>query len=116
MAEQPEREVAFMKIVITKDIYQKLNDFKDKWSGQKVSDVKVRVNVSDVRAIEVELTMSEFLEALGLEDANELIKPCDTCGGSGEVSTMEAVYPGESHTADIGSQSCPDCSGHDDES
>lgn len=35
---------------------------------------------------------------------------CRTCGGEGEVRTMEYVYPGEPHQADIGSAPCPDCS------
>lgn len=34
---------------------------------------------------------------------------CQTCGGTGEVSKMEAVYPGEPHMADVGTQPCPDC-------
>lgn len=36
---------------------------------------------------------------------------CELCGGKNglheEVSTMEAVYPGEPHMADIGSAPCP---------
>lgn len=31
---------------------------------------------------------------------------CDECGGQGEVSTQEQVYPGEPHTADIGTRKC----------
>ncbi len=34
---------------------------------------------------------------------------CQTCGGSGEVRTMERVYAGEPHMADIGTEKCPDC-------
>ena len=41
---------------------------------------------------------------------------CATCGGTGEVSAMERVYPGEPHMADVGSRPCPDCrSARDDE-
>lgn len=42
--------------------------------------------------------------------------PCQTCGGMGEVSSMERVYPNEPHEAPIGSAPCPDCSsrGNDD--
>lgn len=36
-------------------------------------------------------------------------RPCETCDGTGEVSSMEQVYPGEPHMADIGTQPCPDC-------
>jgi hypothetical protein len=31
---------------------------------------------------------------------------CEECGGTGEVRTMEQVYPNEPHMADIGSQPC----------
>lgn len=31
---------------------------------------------------------------------------CLDCEGTGEVSRMEAVYPGEPHMADIGTQKC----------
>lgn len=31
---------------------------------------------------------------------------CPICGGSGEVSIMEAVYPGEPHMAYIGTRQC----------
>lgn len=33
-------------------------------------------------------------------------KVCEFCGGSGEVETMEYVYPGEPHMAPIGTQKC----------
>lgn len=39
---------------------------------------------------------------------------CETCGGTGEVSAMEAVYPGEPHMADVGSRRCPDCQDNND--
>lgn len=31
---------------------------------------------------------------------------CEMCDGTGEVSCMEAVYPGEPHMADVGTQTC----------
>lgn len=34
---------------------------------------------------------------------------CETCGGTGEVGTMEQVYPGEPHMANVGTENCPDC-------
>ncbi len=40
---------------------------------------------------------------------------CTTCGGTGEVGVMEPVYPGEPHTADIGTKPCPDCRSHQDD-
>jgi len=40
---------------------------------------------------------------------------CEDCWGTGEVTTMEKVYPGEEHMAPIGSQPCH-CQRRDDES
>lgn len=34
---------------------------------------------------------------------------CHTCDDTGEVTTMEAVYPGEPHQAPVGTGTCPDC-------
>lgn len=34
---------------------------------------------------------------------------CDTCFGTGEITTMERVYPNEPHLAPVGSAPCPDC-------
>ena len=31
---------------------------------------------------------------------------CEFCEGTGEVSQMESVYPGEPHMADIGTRKC----------
>lgn len=31
---------------------------------------------------------------------------CEMCGGTGEITTMEYVYPGEPHMAPIGTQTC----------
>lgn len=31
---------------------------------------------------------------------------CEHCGGTGEVSVMEQLYPHEPHMADVGSQTC----------
>lgn len=109
MAEKPQREVAFIKMVITKDVYAKLDTFKQGWQDQKPVDVLVRVEVGNGKAHELEFTLSEFLDALGLADADAEIKPCETCGGSSEVSSMESVYPGEPHQADVGTSKCPDC-------
>ena len=40
---------------------------------------------------------------------------CQTCRGTGEVATMERVYPNEPHMADVGSGPCPDCRDQGDE-
>jgi hypothetical protein len=115
MSNAPTNSGAYMKIVITKDVYAKIADMKEKLKGQHIDDVVVSVQVSDTQAHDVQLSMSDFLDMLGLADANDLIKPCDTCGGSGEVSVMEPVYQGEPHMADTGTASCPECSaGHEE--
>ncbi len=31
---------------------------------------------------------------------------CELCGGEGEITTMEQVWPGEPHYAPIGTQRC----------
>lgn len=49
------------------------------------------------------------------EDEDEESEVCETCGGTGEVDRMEAVYPGEPHMASIDTQPCPDCSIRNDE-
>lgn len=40
-----------------------------------------------------------------------ITKKCDTCDGTGEVTTMEYVYPNEPHMAPIGTKTCIDCNG-----
>lgn len=105
---EPVKEAAYLKIVITPDVYSKLDKFKRDLKGADVSDVVVSVAVGNGHAHEQRFTMSEFLEALGLEDADELIRPCDECGGIGEhveVSVME--MDGDSHQyAPTGSGPC----------
>lgn len=39
---------------------------------------------------------------------------CEFCEDTGEVTTMEAVYAGEPHTAPIGSGTCPHCKAEDE--
>lgn len=53
--------------------------------------------------------MTKDKEIEYLIDAKEEEEVCETCGGTGEVTTMEAVYPNEPHMAPIGSAPCPDC-------
>lgn len=47
-------------------------------------------------------------------DSDEFDEVCNTCGGTGEVSQMEAVYAGEPHMADVGTAPCPDCNNQED--
>lgn len=101
-------EPAFIKLVITEDVYAQLDQFKKDWAGHDPVDVKIRVETGNGQAKELELSMSEFLEAMGLEEADELIKPCEECGGIGEhleVATDES--DGEGHTMrGVGSAMC----------
>lgn len=41
-----------------------------------------------------------------IKEAEEEERPCEDCNGTGEVSVMEAVYPGEPHMADVGTRKC----------
>lgn len=41
-----------------------------------------------------------------------MIEKCAHCNGTGEVTTLEAVDPGEPHLkADVGTKTCPECRG-----
>jgi hypothetical protein len=40
------------------------------------------------------------------EDDEEEVNVCPMCLGTGEVTTEEYVYPGEPHTAPIGTRKC----------
>ena len=55
------------------------------------------------------LPVSEFDFEDECDDSKCPCNRCQTCGGTGEVSKMEAVYPCEPHMADVGTQPCPDC-------
>jgi len=70
----PTREPAFMKIVITPDVFEKVKAFKESWEGTQVEEVKLRAELGNGTAHEVTLTMEEFLEAVGLGVAAKIIK------------------------------------------
>lgn len=40
------------------------------------------------------------------EDENTESDVCPECGGTGEVTVMEQVWPNEPYTADVGTQAC----------
>lgn len=44
---------------------------------------------------------------------------CELCGGKDgeheDISTMEAVYPGEPHMADVGSRPCPNLEANEED-
>jgi hypothetical protein len=69
---KPEREVAFMKIVITRDVYRKMEEFRQVWADapevSKVDEVVVVVQL-DGHDHEVKMTLQQFLDRLGLYDA-----------------------------------------------
>jgi hypothetical protein len=50
-----------------------------------------------------------------LESAKEVEQVCQLCAGTGEIITMEYVYPNEPHVAPIGTAPCPECQYPDDE-
>ncbi len=58
--------------------------------------------------------MSQFAENEGVQ-LGWLVTPkpepvCETCNGTGEVSTMEKTHGAhEPHMADVGTAPCPDC-------
>lgn len=106
---KPEVEPVFIKIQITKDVYAKLDAFKRKWPGAKVMDVMVQVEVEDGHYKEMGFYLGDFLEALDLEEANEMIKPCEHCGGIGEhVEVTVDEYDSDSHQyAPTGTAPCP---------
>jgi len=117
----PQREPVFLKIVITPDVYSKVEAFKEGWKKTdpdlKANDVVVRVDTFEGKAFEQEYTMTEFLELLGFEDALELIKPCEQCGGINEhleVATDES--DGEGHVMrGVGSARCPNAPERDND-
>lgn len=59
--------------------------------------------------------MTKDKEIEYLIDAKEEEEVCETCGGTGEITTMERVYANEPIEAPIGSAPCPDCSRREDD-
>ena len=49
------------------------------------------------------------LEKGTLTELKAELEVCETCGGTGEVATLDSVYRNEPHQALVGSQPCPDC-------
>ena len=52
-----------------------------------------------------ERDIEEIAKANGADLEKEDLE-CEFCGGTGEVTVDEYVYPGEPHTAPIGSKHC----------
>lgn len=98
----------FLHIQLSNDTLEKaqkhLKDFSDAPPSLEVREVVIQY-----RGQEVDMTMAEFIEAVGLE------LPCQTCNGTGEVSKMAPVYPGEPHMADVDTGPCPDCQGKEND-
>jgi hypothetical protein len=66
---KPQREPTFLKVTIGAEVYEQLGVFKEKWQGQKVEEVVVRVNTGHGHSYEMRGTLQSFLEKLGLEKA-----------------------------------------------
>ena len=49
---------------------------------------------------------STYLECSKCHGACEVEEVCMHCYGTGEITTMERVYPNEPHMADIGTRKC----------
>lgn len=59
-------------------------------------------------------TDQDIEKLIDSDQTDEEEEVCETCGGSGVVTTMEAVYPNEPHMAPIGEENCPDCNSRGD--
>lgn len=71
---KPKREVAYMKIVITKEVYEKIEKFKEDNKGDDVKEVWVVVQTGENTYQEIGGTMSEFLRMIGLHEADKALK------------------------------------------
>ncbi len=79
-------------------IYEVLEDFIK-------HDHRIIINTTTDEPEESEKLLEEMSEEIRKAVGNHV---CDVCGGSGEIATMEKVYPGEPHMADIGEpRPCP---------
>lgn len=78
--------------------YQPINDT---WSALIKHGNSSFVEVDHDMLVAIENVTERFFEAYP--------PVCRTCGGTGEVRTMEQVYAGEPHMADVGTGRCPDC-------
>lgn len=100
----PQGIMAYLAIVVGEDAFEKAERFTyEMRDAPSVSGP--REVVVAFRGEKVEMTMREFLETLGFENL-----PCERCGGTGEVDTVEAVNPGEPEVvAPVGTGKCPEC-------
>lgn len=78
--------------------YQPINDT---WSALIKHGNSTFLELDEDMLVAVEKVTEKFFEVFP--------PVCRTCGGLGEVTTMEQVYSGEPHIAPIGTQNCPDC-------
>ncbi len=62
----PQAEPVFLKIVITKDVKEKIETFRRAWGGEEVMEVMIRVEGKDGHAYEIGGSMREFLNMVGL--------------------------------------------------
>lgn len=66
---KPEREPVFLKVIITRDVHERIAEFKDRWSEYETKEVVVRVETGEGQAYEFGSDLQEFLSRLGLEEA-----------------------------------------------
>jgi hypothetical protein len=53
------------------------------------------------------LAMNEERTLLhAIKEAEEEERPCEHCDGRGYVDTMDTVFPGEPHQANVGTRPC----------
>lgn len=67
---------------------------------EELTKMEENTNETKIEYPEIEST-NELPDLPDVED-----EVCEFCGGTGEVTTMEQVYPGEPHYAPIGTQRC----------
>ncbi len=80
---------------------------------KQMQDDKLKINSCKKCQWTTTISSLEYCPKCGTPFDFEMEKDerCQTCGGTGEVSKMEQVYPNEPHMADIGFGPCPDCRG-----
>lgn len=67
----PKAEPVFIKIVITKDVLKKIEQFKKNWEGTDIMEVMIRLESADGHAYEIGGSMMSFLEKVGLGEVAE---------------------------------------------
>ena len=89
-------------------IFGQLNAEEEKFIKEEIFNISLQV--SDMMDQEG-IIVADLLEGEPEAEVEDEIEECEFCGGKngehGDISTMERVYPGEPHMADVGSRPCP---------